>query len=52
MSTIESEEQQSEDMSDSLRDTFYNYESDFDEYYSVEDFDVSTKDDFAVHTES
>ena len=52
MSTIESEEQQSEDMSDSLRDTFYNYESDSDEYYSVEDFDFSTKDDFAVHTES
>ena len=49
MSTIESEGQQSEDSS---RDIFYNYESDSDEYYSVEDFDVSTKYDFAVHTES
>ena len=51
-STIQSEVQQSEEMSDSLSDIVNNYESDSDEYYSVEDFDFSTKDDFAVHTES
>ena len=40
-STIQSEVQQSEEMSDSLSDIVYNYESDSDEYYSLEDFDVT-----------
>ena len=52
MSTIESEVQQSEDMSDSSSDIFYNYDSVSDEYYSIEEFDISTKDDNAVPTKS
>ena len=50
MSTIESEVQPSEDMSDSSSDIFYNYDSVSDEYYSIEEFDISTKD--AVPTKS
>ena len=52
MSTIESEVQQSEDMSDSSSDIFYNFDSVSDEYYSIEEFDISTKDDNAVPTKS
>ena len=52
MSTIESEVQQSEDMSDSSSDIFCNYDSVSDEYYSIEEFDISTKDDNAVPTKS
>ena len=45
-STIESKVQQSEQISDSSSDIFYNYESDSDDYYSLEDFDGSTKDNY------
>ena len=42
--TINSDIQQPEEMSGSSSDIFYNYENDSDEYYSLEDFDVSTND--------
>ena len=43
-STIKSGVQQLEEMSGSSSDIFYNYENDSDEYYSLEDFDVSTNE--------
>ena len=39
--TIKSDIQQPEEMSGSSSDIFYNYENDSDEYYSLEDFDVT-----------
>ena len=42
MSTLEKEVQQSEDMSDSSSDIFYDYDSDSDEYYSLDEIDIST----------
>ena len=41
MSTLEKEVQQSEGMSDLSSDIFDDYESDSDEYYSLEDFDIT-----------
>ena len=43
-STVKSEIQQSEEMSGSSSDIFYNNENDSDEYHSLEDFDGSTYD--------
>ena len=42
VSTLETEAQQSEDMSDSSSDIFYDYDSDSDEYYSLDEIDIST----------
>ena len=39
--TINSDIQQPEEMSGSSIDIFNNYENDSDEYYSLEDFDVT-----------
>ena len=44
MSTLETEVQQSEGTSDFSSNIFDNNDNDSDEYYSLEDFDVSTND--------
>ena len=45
--TINSDIQLPEEMSGSSSDIFYNYENDSDEYYSLEDFDI-TKEQIAT----
>ena len=43
MSTLEKEVQQSEDTSDFSSDIFDNNDNDSDEYYSLEDFDITNQ---------